>query len=187
MGNRYKGCTFVAIALTVSVLGVLQLNAQANRLARSVIGSGGVIAASSGDRLLSSTVGQVAIGTVAAADRSLYQGFWLPLFPTTSVNDASTVIAGDVINYPNPFAASTTISFRSALIGQITVNIYDIIGNLVKTLTVDTDGSTDPVVVWDGRDTAGGPVASGAYVYEVRATKAQGGVYHRVQRMNVVR
>jgi hypothetical protein len=78
-------------------------------------------------------------------------------------------------NYPNPFNPSTTIKFTlpAAVDGGATVptslRIYNVLGELVRTLA---DESMVPGVhhkVWDGRDDQGNQVASGVYFYRLRA------------------
>jgi|GEM_PF-890200 len=78
-------------------------------------------------------------------------------------------------NYPNPFNASTTIKFTlpTAADGGATVQtslrIYNVLGEVVRTLV---DESMAPGVhheVWDGRDDHGNRVASGIYFYRLRA------------------
>ncbi|MBL7086930.1 MAG: hypothetical protein ISS28_07550, partial [Candidatus Cloacimonetes bacterium] len=84
-------------------------------------------------------------------------------------------------NYPNPFSSSTTISFNLAtkshentpldsthLTGQAQIKIYNIKGQLVKTLTPMTNDQCQMTdVVWNGKDENGKPVSSGIYFYKL--------------------
>ncbi|MDZ7331555.1 MAG: FG-GAP-like repeat-containing protein [candidate division KSB1 bacterium] len=68
-------------------------------------------------------------------------------------------------NYPNPFNPSTTITFSIARAERVTLNIYNLMGEHIKTLV---DGSMMPgsySVQWDGTDMAGNKVSSGTYLY----------------------
>ncbi len=68
-------------------------------------------------------------------------------------------------NYPNPFNPSTAIRFRLPLNKQITLRVYDILGNEVKTLLNNKDmqkGTHE--VVWDGTNNYNQKVASGQYI-----------------------
>jgi len=72
-------------------------------------------------------------------------------------------------NYPNPFNPSTTIQYSMPQAGHIKLSIYNVRGQLVKTLI---DGvrpaGADQTIVWDGSDNLGSSVSSGVYFYEAR-------------------
>ncbi len=70
-------------------------------------------------------------------------------------------------NYPNPFNASTTISFSLPVTGDVRLEIYDIAGRLVKTLADGEMNSGEHIIAWDGTDKAGDSVASGIYFYSL--------------------
>ncbi len=77
-------------------------------------------------------------------------------------------------NYPNPFNPVTNISFtvggdKSA--SQVTLRIYNIVGQLVWTMVDDVRMPGSYVVAWDGRDSKGKEVASGIYFYRLTAAK----------------
>jgi hypothetical protein len=76
-------------------------------------------------------------------------------------------------NYPNPFNPSTTILFdisgTAGAMQPVNLTVYDIRGRRVRTL-VDSD--LDPgthKIHWNGRDERGQPIASGIYLYTLRA------------------
>ena len=69
---------------------------------------------------------------------------------------------------PNPFDSTTTIQFGLPEEAKVRVAVYDLLGREVITLH---DGLTPPglhQVVWNGSNTAGVPVSSGMYFYQVR-------------------
>jgi M6 family metalloprotease-like protein len=71
--------------------------------------------------------------------------------------------------YPNPFNPSTLISFQVALAGEVKLEIYDLLGQRVRSLA---EGELIPGLhqrLWDGRDQGGRPVASGVYFCRLRA------------------
>ena len=82
-------------------------------------------------------------------------------------------------NYPNPFSASTTISFnihrrdaKDALQkdgGQAEIKIYNVKGQLVKTFRIPNPESQIPNIVWDGKDEKGKSLPSGIYLYRITA------------------
>jgi len=65
--------------------------------------------------------------------------------------------------YPNPFNASTSISYDVRADGRVTLEIFNVLGQRTRTL-VDEFQSTGPrTVTWNGTDDHGAPVASGMY------------------------
>ncbi len=70
-------------------------------------------------------------------------------------------------NYPNPFNPSTTINFLVPHVGDVTLAIYNLRGQLVQTLVSGVMAAGRHNVVWDGRDSRGLRVASGIYVYRL--------------------
>ena len=70
-------------------------------------------------------------------------------------------------NYPNPFNPETTIEFYNPRAGKVTINIYNIKGQLVKSLINQNMAQGTNSVVWDGRDGNNNPIASGIYFYKL--------------------
>jgi hypothetical protein len=71
-------------------------------------------------------------------------------------------------NYPNPFNPQTTIAFSLKQRGRVRVDVYNVAGQLVKTLLNESRAAgsyTD--VRWDGRDARSQTVASGVYFYKL--------------------
>jgi hypothetical protein len=66
-------------------------------------------------------------------------------------------------NYPNPFNPSTTIVYALPVRAQVSLEIYNVIGQKVKTLYNDIQNAGHWTIVWNGRDNAGTQVASGMY------------------------
>jgi hypothetical protein len=71
-------------------------------------------------------------------------------------------------NYPNPCNPSTTIKFDMMEKGLVTLRIYNVAGQLVRTLmnTIKDAGSYS--VTWNGADDRGGAAASGIYFYKMQ-------------------
>ena len=76
---------------------------------------------------------------------------------------------GSLDVYPNPFNPSTTVSFDIPAAGPVRVEIYDTRGRLVRRLLDTPLGAGRHRVFWDGRDTAGRPLASGVYLMQLRS------------------
>ncbi len=73
-----------------------------------------------------------------------------------------------VASYPNPFSPVTTISFRLADSGPVSLYIFDSGGRRVRALL---SGEAMPagthVVTWDGRNDRGEKLSTGVYFYQV--------------------
>jgi len=72
-------------------------------------------------------------------------------------------------NYPNPFNPSTVIGFHLPVAGAVNLSIYDLEGRLVKKLVAGDMSPGAHSVVWDATDDHGARVASGVYVYVIKA------------------
>jgi hypothetical protein len=72
-------------------------------------------------------------------------------------------------NYPNPFNPTTTIIFDMPAAGRAVLRIYNVKGELVRTLLDGFVQAGDVQVNWDGKDRDGSPAASGIYFYNLRA------------------
>lgn len=70
-------------------------------------------------------------------------------------------------NYPNPFNSSTTIRFDLPEASEATLAIYNINGQLIRTLASGFYSAGEHKVVWDGRDEFSQPVPSGVYLYRL--------------------
>jgi spore coat protein A len=85
-------------------------------------------------------------------------------------------------NYPNPFNASTKITFRISQPEAVEIKIFDIKGREVCSLLNSLLNAGKHSVIWDGKNNFGAIVASGIYIYQLRA-----GSYRRSRRMNLIR
>ena len=74
-------------------------------------------------------------------------------------------------SYPNPFNPETrikyTIDSRQTHSIPITLKIYNILGQLVKTLVDQAQEPGSYEVIWDGKDEKGNDVVSGIYFYQL--------------------
>ena len=68
-------------------------------------------------------------------------------------------------NFPNPFNSSTSIQFqvRADQPLPISLRIYNLAGQLVRTVTTQRFSSGDYTLSWDGKDEAGRALSSGIY------------------------
>ncbi len=72
-------------------------------------------------------------------------------------------------NYPNPFNPSTTIAFSLPESNSVTLRIYNINGQLVRSLVSNTLDAGYHTFNWDGRSDSGTQASSGIYIYRVVA------------------
>ena len=72
-------------------------------------------------------------------------------------------------NYPNPFNPTTTISFALPEAGEVSLAIFSINGQLVKRLAAGEMSAGRHSVIWDAKDERGQQVASGVYLYVLKA------------------
>jgi hypothetical protein len=105
------------------------------------------------------------------------------LIPVTVQNQAYVKIAPPppktsalAQNYPNPFNPETWIPFKLADNSHVEINIYNVKGQLVKTLDLGVKEAgyyMDKISAahWDGRSKTGERVASGLYFYTIKAGK----------------
>lgn len=72
-------------------------------------------------------------------------------------------------NYPNPFNPSTEIRFDLSQSVEMELAIYNLLGQKIRTLLSERRAAGFHSVQWDGKNDAGIAVASGIYLYELRA------------------
>ena len=77
-------------------------------------------------------------------------------------------------NYPNPFNPETWIPFTLKEKAQVVIRIYNLTGQLIKTLDLGEKEpgeylSKDRAAYWNGHNDSGEEVASGIYFYQLRA------------------
>ena len=70
-------------------------------------------------------------------------------------------------NYPNPFNPVTQISFDAGISGEVSIIVYDILGNKVKTIMSGFVTPGNYVASWDATDESGNNVSSGVYIYSL--------------------
>jgi len=71
-------------------------------------------------------------------------------------------------NYPNPFNPATAIRFGLSSADAVEIEIYNILGHMIRTLTGRFEAG-EHELVWDGTDALGRPAASGVYLYRMKS------------------
>ncbi|MDE3059062.1 MAG: T9SS type A sorting domain-containing protein, partial [Bacteroidota bacterium] len=77
-------------------------------------------------------------------------------------------------NYPNPFNPSTTIRYELPAISKVTIRIYNVLGQEVRTLVNQVQTAGQQVAIWDSRNSAGVTVSTGVYFYRIEASPISG-------------
>ncbi|MFC1555958.1 FlgD immunoglobulin-like domain containing protein [candidate division KSB1 bacterium] len=72
-------------------------------------------------------------------------------------------------NYPNPFNPETTIRFELPAAADVRINVYNILGKEVATVTNQGFAAGEHSVKWNGRNSFGSQVSSGMYFYRIEA------------------
>ena len=114
------------------------------------------------------TMGEAGNFSVTSVDVEL-----IPM-STTSVEDEGNVTNVPskfelMQNYPNPFNPTTTIRYALPKASHVTLKIYNLRGELVKTLLNGYQAALNHQVTWNGDNEAGQKVAAGIYLYQLQA------------------
>lgn len=87
------------------------------------------------------------------------------------INNELPVINYKLINYPNPFNPETTISYNISEPGKITLQIFNIKGQLIETLVNEYQNAGKHSIVWNAENRC-----SGVYLFKITTgTKTQTG------------
>ncbi|NLW18599.1 MAG: T9SS type A sorting domain-containing protein [Candidatus Cloacimonetes bacterium] len=95
--------------------------------------------------------------------------------PWVSNDDPTTPAIGTPVleqNYPNPFNPITTIKYTIEKPGEVSLDIYNVKGQLVKTLYHGTATVGSHTAIWNGFDNSGNACPSGVYFYNLRTPNA---------------
>jgi hypothetical protein len=96
---------------------------------------------------------------------------WTPI--TTDAEDGSRYLLPRQFrlsqNYPNPFNPFTTIKYSLPRRVHVIVEIFNALGQKVRTLLDLVQSAGSYTVTWDGNTASGKPAATGIYLYRFRA------------------
>ena len=85
-------------------------------------------------------------------------------------------------NYPNPFNPATEIRFALPEANHVVLKVFNTLGEEIRTLVNAPYEAGYHRVLWDGKDNNDKPLASGVYLYQLRA-----GAFAQVKKMSLVR
>ena len=108
---------------------------------------------------------------LALTDGALQRGILLLEHLLAALTPNETVL---LPNYPNPFNPETWIPYQLAKDTDVTLTIYAVNGQMVRTLPLGHQPAgiyhtRNRAAYWDGRNAVGEPVASGIYFYTLTA------------------
>ena len=113
--------------------------------------------------------GTLALGslTYAAIDLEFQEEWFSPV--SNDENTVTPAIGHLAQNYPNPFNPTTTIAYNMIEAGEVTIEVFNIKGQKVKTLVNEHITAGDHNIVWDGKDSNSKSVSSGIYFYKMKS------------------
>lgn len=86
------------------------------------------------------------------------------------------------MNYPNPFNPETTIKYQLPKANYVSLKIYNLLGQHVRTLVAEEKQAGYYQINWNGKDNQGNSVSSGIYLYELKSSNFQ-----RTRKMLILR
>ena len=105
------------------------------------------------------------VDTIVAFLETLTDGYVPPAYLIASSDIPTGFTLGQ--NYPNPFNPETEISFSLPEMMEVSLTVYNILGQEVRTLVSGEMEAGTHTIYWNGRDNAGNSVASGIYFYRL--------------------
>ncbi|MBN1348827.1 PKD domain-containing protein [candidate division KSB1 bacterium] len=72
-------------------------------------------------------------------------------------------------NHPNPFNSDTRVSYHLPENSNVTLRIYNNLGQSIRTLVEEDQVAGVYQVTWDGKNDLGQQVSSGIYIYQLKA------------------
>ena len=94
---------------------------------------------------------------------------------STNITNTGEIVADKFIlyqNYPNPFNPATTIAFILPEAGTVTLDVFNLIGQKIRTICDEKISAGLHKFEWDGQNQNGSPAPSGIYFYRLKNNKA---------------
>jgi uncharacterized protein (DUF362 family) len=89
---------------------------------------------------------------------------------TTGIHDHPNRLTENQFNlkaFPNPFRFMITLEYELPHNGMVRLDLYNMAGQAIRTLTYQHQGAGKHELSWDGRDQFGGEMPVGMYIYEL--------------------
>lgn len=102
-------------------------------------------------------------------------------------NEVEVIVAGPKVyfieqNFPNPFNPETVIRFNLATSSNVTLKVYNNLGEEIKTLYNGKLNAGRNEVTFDGAD-----LSSGIYIYRIEAIGDDGTMFNASKKMNLIK
>lgn len=107
---------------------------------------------------------------ISKFDYPLFNGYSIEVYstPASGIDESTTPGQFQLYqNFPNPFNPSTTIRFDVPSGSLVQLKIFDVTGELIKTITADVQNAGEHEIVWDGTSDKGIRQPSGVYFYQL--------------------
>jgi len=86
-------------------------------------------------------------------------------------------------NYPNPFNPSTTINYALPVQSNVEINIFDVMGRLIRSFVISSQNAGYQNVIWNGKNENNEQIASGIYLYRFKAVSTDGKVFEKTSKL----
>jgi hypothetical protein len=90
-------------------------------------------------------------------------------------------------NYPNPFNPTTNIRFALPVQSKVVVEIYNVLGQRVKTLLREDRSEGYHTIEWNGTGNQGQQLGSGVYFLQLSASGADGKTFKDVRKLMMLK
>ncbi|HWP81442.1 MAG TPA: T9SS type A sorting domain-containing protein [Bacteroidota bacterium] len=180
-----KILVFISISLLVDLVSLSALLAQNSKLTTSTFSSGFGFP-SGGNAFVATSAGQQFVGFSSGPNTAVSTGF----LPSAFIAGTPTAIPEEVVlplsfslsqNYPNPFNPSTTIAYEIPRSSFVTIQVFNVLGQLVATIVEEQKGPGKYNLVWHAKDQYGSQLSSGVYFYRIHARAVDGSEQNFVQ------
>lgn len=148
--------------------------AAADRVSWHVVASGGVVGSAAGTHRVSASAGQTAVDVLWGATYQVFSGFWNSLLigPVGAEDGPHVGLPqsfGLTGNRPNPFGSETSIRYAVPRHSHVTIEVYNLAGHRVRTLSDGARETGYHYARWDCLDDRGCRAGSGVYLARMRA------------------
>jgi hypothetical protein len=90
-------------------------------------------------------------------------------------------------NYPNPFNPTTNVKYALPVQSRVTMEVYNVLGQRVRTLVSDDQVAGYHVIEWDGMGNGGQHLASGVYFLQLSAKGTNGKSFSDVRKLMMLK
>ncbi len=90
-------------------------------------------------------------------------------------------------NYPNPFNPTTNIKYALPVDSKVTMEIYNVIGQRVRTLVSDNQPAGYHAIEWNSTGTSGQQLGSGVYFLHLSAQGVNGASFNEIRKLMLLK